>query len=182
VAAYLTIDSRKRGNGAARPILMIGLSDAGKTTLWTHLRYGKPFETCTSMVENEATIPLSVVYRVDSEQEDMDASDARKQINLVDIPGHEKLRQLVHSRLRFKDTSLLPRGILFVVDAATFGKQVRQVTDLLYDVLAESTVQKNDTPILIVCNKHDQWTAWDANRIRKGLEKEMYTFIVFRMH
>ena len=40
-------------------------------------------------------------------------------------------------KFKFQDRSSL-RGIVFVVDSATFGKRSRDVAEFLYDVIAES--------------------------------------------
>lgn len=44
------------------------------------------------------------------------------------------------------------RGILFMVDSATFSKRARDVAEFLYDVLYESAKKVS---VLVACNKQD---------------------------
>ncbi|KAJ3281474.1 hypothetical protein HK104_011454 [Borealophlyctis nickersoniae] len=137
--------------------LIAGLSDAGKTVLYTRLRYGKVVETRRSMVENEGRFPLS-----------SDDEDSRgPMVHVVDLPGHEKLR------FRFADFMPVTRGIAFVIDSTTVARNVRDVAEYLYDVLVNPHVQKLEIPILVVCNKKDMLLALNEEKIRSLLEAEI---------
>ncbi|CAO3597848.1 unnamed protein product [Absidia cylindrospora] len=90
-----------------------------------------------------------------------------KVMELVDIPGHE--------RVRYRYTDFLPvsRCILFVIDSTTISRQVRPVAEYLYQLLAQHTVQTQHTPILIVCNKSDMITALPVSKIQPLLASEI---------
>ncbi|SAM04829.1 hypothetical protein [Absidia glauca] len=131
-------------------VLLLGITDAGKTSLFTLIRYGKVTSTVTSMKENEGPCTFD-----------------NKTYELVDIPGHE--------RVRYRYTDFLPisRCILFVVDSTTINRQVRPVAEYLYHLLAHASIQSQKTPILIVCNKSDMITALPPSRIQSLLESEI---------
>ncbi|KAI8879968.1 P-loop containing nucleoside triphosphate hydrolase protein [Backusella circina FSU 941] len=131
-------------------VLLLGITDAGKTAMYTLLRFGAKRPTVTSMKENEGQITL-----------------ANKTFELVDMPGHE--------RVRYRYAELLPvtRSIVFVLDSTTLNRQVRPVAEYLYDVLAQSVVQKGRIPVLIACNKCDMITALPTEKIKLLLESEI---------
>ncbi|KAJ2688421.1 hypothetical protein IWW39_002250 [Coemansia spiralis] len=145
----LTSAQRKRNNA----IVVVGPMGAGKTALWTRLRFPDSAtqpETQTSMSVNsaEAHINESKAY-------------------LVDIPGHQKYR--------LDRDSYLPmaRGIIFVVDSARVTETVRTTAELIYDVLANKKVQTNETPMLLLCNKQDDPMALSNTRVKALLEDEI---------
>ncbi|KAJ2703696.1 hypothetical protein H4218_000162 [Coemansia sp. IMI 209128] len=145
----LTSAQRKRNNA----IVIVGPMGAGKTALWTRLRFPDSAtqpETQTSMSVNsaEAHINESKAY-------------------LVDIPGHQKYR--------LDRDSYLPmaRGIIFVVDSARVTETVRTTAELIYDVLANKKVQTNETPMLLLCNKQDDPMALSNTRVKALLEDEI---------
>lgn len=86
---------------------------------------------------------------------------------LVDFPGHPKLSG------GLVDYLAKARGIIFVIDAATLARNLRNVTDYLYGILAEPIVRKQKTPILIVCNKTDLVTALKEAKAKILLEDEI---------
>ncbi|KAG2224784.1 hypothetical protein INT45_005308 [Circinella minor] len=131
-------------------ILLLGATDAGKTQLYTQLRFEKKTSTVTSMKENEGPVTLK-----------------NKTYELVDIPGHE--------RVRFHYIDYLPvtRSIVFVVDSTTVARQIRIVGEYLYNILAQQQVQKQHIPILIACNKTDLITALPKDKIQQRLEVEI---------
>ncbi|TPX35867.1 hypothetical protein SmJEL517_g01694 [Synchytrium microbalum] len=138
--------------------LITGLSDAGKTTLYLRLRYGRIKPTHTSMQENEGLFALHTE----------NADKANAPIHIVDVPGHEKLRY------RFAEFLPIARAIIFVVDSSTITQQVRRSAEYLYDILANrhATVPK-PIPILVVCNKSDHLLAASEGKIRTLLETEI---------
>ncbi|KAJ2493836.1 hypothetical protein IWW37_000222 [Coemansia sp. RSA 2050] len=145
----LTSAQRKRNNA----IVVVGPVGAGKTALWTRLRFPDSTvqpETQTSMSVNsaEAHINESKAY-------------------LVDIPGHQKYR--------LDRDSYLPmaRGIIFVVDSTRVAEAVRPTAELIYDVLANKKVQTNETPMLLLCNKQDDPMALSNARVKALLEDEI---------
>ncbi|KAI9258003.1 signal recognition particle receptor beta subunit-domain-containing protein [Phascolomyces articulosus] len=131
-------------------ILILGTADAGKTQLYTRLRFGKKTATVTSMKENEGPLTLE-----------------NKTFDLVDMPGHERVR------FRYVDYLPVTRSIVFVVDSTTVARQIRVVGEYLYNVLAQQQVQKDRIPILIACNKTDLITALPQDKIQQRLEIEI---------
>ncbi|KAJ3335484.1 hypothetical protein HDU93_005372 [Gonapodya sp. JEL0774] len=128
-------------------------------TLAEQLRYGKAVSTTTSLEENEATF---VLFGTDERN-----PPAAKPLHIIDLPGHEKLR------FKFSDFSSISRGVIFMVDSATFVRQVRGVAERLYDVLSEKNIAKENTRVLVVCNKQDNFVAWPKEKIQQALEKEI---------
>lgn len=63
------------------------------------------------------------------------------------------------------------RRIIFVIDSDTVGKKIRDIAELLYDVLV--LIRSSATPMLIVCNKQDLDMAKSSKAIRGLLEKEL---------
>lgn len=135
-----------------RDLLICGTCDSGKTTLLGQLVAGKPVETYTSMVENRQTWSEEGVASLD----------------LVDVPGHERIRGDVLERC-------CPgaRGILFVVDSCTAVKQVRDVAEFLHSILSLPVMAANKPPVMVLCNKQDMDLAKSSQVIKSALEKEL---------
>ncbi|KAJ2335634.1 hypothetical protein GGI00_001259 [Coemansia sp. RSA 2681] len=145
----LSSAQKKRNNA----IVIVGPMGAGKTALWTRLRFpnskDQP-ETQTSMSVNAAEVHIN-----------------ESNAYLVDIPGHQKYR--------LDRDSYLPmaRGIIFVVDSTRAADTVRPTAELIYDVLANNKVQTNETPVLLLCNKQDDPMALSNVRVKALLEDEI---------
>ncbi|XP_057336716.1 signal recognition particle receptor subunit beta [Microplitis mediator] len=139
---------RKR-KSAGRSILVTGLSDAGKTLLYARLVHDKFIETYTSAKENIG---------------DIDVND--KSLQVVDIPGHERLRYKFIDK--YKTQAI---GLIYVIDSVSIQKDIRDVTEFLYNILTDSKIQK--IPVLILCNKQDQTMAKGSAVIKTMIEKEM---------
>ncbi|KAI8063326.1 signal recognition particle receptor beta subunit-domain-containing protein [Gongronella butleri] len=131
-------------------VLVLGTTDAGKTCLFTLLRYGQIRPTVTSMKENEGALVLD-----------------NKTLEVVDIPGHERLRS------RYTDFLNVARCIVFVVDSTTVHRNVRPVAEYLYHLLANPIVQAQKIPLLIVCNKQDMITALPKIKVQNLIESEI---------
>jgi signal recognition particle receptor subunit beta len=136
-------------------ILMAGVSDAGKTTLFTQLILPEgsclKTKTCTSIHENVADL----------------ITPKHRAFKLVDLPGHEKVRQQTLNRYKG-----LARGIVFVVDSGNIQSNVRDVAEFLYNMMTDPVLARSHIPMLIVCNKQDMSTAKGQAVIRAMLEKE----------
>ncbi|KAJ2573787.1 hypothetical protein GGH95_004008 [Coemansia sp. RSA 1836] len=145
----LSSAQKKRNNA----IVIVGPMGAGKTALWTRLRFpdskDQP-ETQTSMSVNAAEVHIN-----------------ESNAYLVDIPGHQKYRQDRDSYLP------MARGIIFVVDSTRAAETVRPTAELIYDVLANNKVQTNETPVLLLCNKQDDPMALSNVRVKALLEDEI---------
>uniref|UniRef100_A0A914RP34 Signal recognition particle receptor subunit beta n=1 Tax=Parascaris equorum TaxID=6256 RepID=A0A914RP34_PAREQ len=90
------------------------------------------------------------------------------ELTLVDFPGAERLRKQLFANYFHQRRSSL-RGILFMVDSATFSKKARDVAEFLYDVLYESAKKVS---VLVACNKQDISLAKSSQAIRSALERE----------
>ncbi|XP_053598018.1 signal recognition particle receptor subunit beta [Microplitis demolitor] len=139
----------RRRKSAGRSILLTGLSDAGKTLLYARLVHDKFIETYTSAKENIG---------------DIDIND--KSLQVVDIPGHERLRYKFIDK--YKTQAI---GLIYVIDSVSIQKDIRDVTEFLYNILSDSKIQK--IPVLILCNKQDQTMAKGSAVIKTMIEKEM---------
>lgn len=92
----------------------------------------------------------------------------QKSLQIIDIPGHERLRD------KFFDTfKSAARGIVFVIDSSTLQKCVRDVAEYLYTVLSDNVVSSVKPKILILCNKQDHLSAKGCEVIKSVLEKEL---------
>ncbi|KAI8819894.1 signal recognition particle receptor beta subunit-domain-containing protein [Fimicolochytrium jonesii] len=147
----------KKTRGPTRDtVLIAGVSGAGKTVLYTQLRYGKTVETHTSMEKNEGRfVPFGYARK-----------DARP-IHIVDLPGHEKLRY------QYTEHASLTGRVIFVIDSTTIAREIRSVAEYLYDILANRFTQHHEIPILMVCNKSDLLMALKPERIQALLEAEI---------
>ena len=83
---------------------------------------GKPVETYTSMVHTNITVNL----------------EDKPSINLVDIPGHERIRGSIVDQF-----SSSARAILYVVDSNTVAKQVKDVAEFLHNILSNKAINRN---------------------------------------
>merc|ERR1712121_290743 len=119
---WIVVRSRRSGD----TILLLGLTDAGKTLLYSLLVAKKFVATQTSLQENKGRyVPAS----------------RKSGWNLVDLPGHERVRNKY--LYKHKDSA---RGVLFLIDSVKFPKEIRDVAELMYDVLANRTVQRHSKP------------------------------------
>ncbi|XP_072582999.1 signal recognition particle receptor subunit beta isoform X2 [Vulpes vulpes] len=138
-----------------RAVLLVGLCNSGKTLLFVRLLTGLYRDTQTSITDSSA------MYRVNNTR--------ATSLTLIDLPGHESLR--LQFLERFKASA---RAIVFVVDSATFQREVKDVAEFLYQVLIDSMSLKNTPSFLIACNKQDITMAKSAKLIQQQLEKELH--------
>ncbi|MCJ1434936.1 hypothetical protein MMC27_004306 [Xylographa pallens] len=165
--------------------LLLGPSNAGKTSLLTLFERGIPAATHTSQhpLIVEVSLPVttgaaSSRYRSSNDP----TSQVHKRFLLIDTPGHGKLR---HHAL---DNLIKPqylKGIIFVVDAANISpgsSGLKEAAEFLHDILL--TLQKRATklktsrtlseiPVLIAANKLDLFTALPAALVSNVLEREI---------
>ncbi|KAI9142239.1 signal recognition particle receptor beta subunit-domain-containing protein [Paraphysoderma sedebokerense] len=163
---------------AARPsrppvILLTGLSDSGKTTLFHSLRYINKgvnvpkIATVTSMKENDSIIRLGR----QKESTGLPSSEQKssKEIRLVDLPGHPQLR--------FKLSSYLTqaRAVIFLIDSSSFLQSSHAVSDLLCSILRHPQVGnlKSKVKILVVCTKVDMPFSMEISKLKNLLEMEV---------
>ena len=144
---------------SGKSLLLVGLAEAGKTTIFSRLTLGKFVPTVTSMKQNNAEYPAK-----------------KRTLEIVDLPGHDRLRSKY-----WEDYKSNATGIVFVVDSQSFLSNVRDVADFLYTVLADPVVNKRRVPVLIACNKQDEAKAKSAKVIQNQLEKEINTIRATRL-
>lgn len=141
--------------------LITGLSGSGKTSLFSVLRTQKHVATYTSIKSNEM-----LLRPVGDESEPL-TKDA---LCIIDIPGHEKLRNLEISRVIDE-----AKALVVVVDSFTANKSISQVAAMMYDLLVLKPVIKYEIPVLVVVNKRDLATSVTPERLKTLLESEINT-------
>ncbi|KAH9628824.1 hypothetical protein HF086_004984 [Spodoptera exigua] len=105
-----------------KSVLLMGLSDSGKTLLFVRLAYSQYRQTFTSMKENI--------------EEYITSNDALK---IVDLPGQERLRNKFFDQ--YKNSA---KSIVYVVDSVTIQKEIRDVAENLVRVTKSSQLQSVD--------------------------------------
>eukprot|EP00049_Salpingoeca_infusionum_P014513 m.271580 g.271580 ORF g.271580 m.271580 type:complete len:233 (-) comp15683_c8_seq1:315-1013(-) len=142
-----------RGKSIKRDsILLVGLSNGGKTQLFSLLTTGKlASNTFTSLKPNEGAINFP---------------DKEQPVPLVDVPGHHRLQ-----RVNLEQYAPQAMAVVVVVDAASFSKTKREVAEFMYDVL--TTFEKSQIPLLVVCNKQDNLLAQRCAVIESDIESEV---------
>ena len=140
-----------RGSSSGKNILLVGLSESGKTTLFSRLVSREIVNTVTSMKQNEGIVKIG-----------------NKSFYVVDLPGYDRLRKRF-----FDDFKQTARSIVIVIDSLACLSNLRDVADLVYTTISDSVVSSRKLPILVVCNKQDETKAKSAQVLRKQLEKEI---------
>lgn len=131
--------------------MLVGLSESGKTTLFSRLVSREIVNTVTSMKQNEGIFKIG-----------------NKSVSVVDLPGYDRLRKRF-----FDDFKQTAKNIVIVIDSLACLSNLRDVADLVYTIISDSVVSSRKLPILVVCNKQDEAKAKSAQVLRKQLEKEM---------
>ncbi|KAG5672337.1 hypothetical protein PVAND_002471 [Polypedilum vanderplanki] len=131
-------------------ILLAGLCDSGKTLLYSLLLNGNEVETFTSLKENCG------IFQIEDS----------KSLRIVDLPGHERLRLRLLEN--YKNST---KAIIYVVDSTTVQKEIRDVADFLYTLLADKALSSLN--VLILCNKQDETMAKGKQVVEQLLEKEI---------
>jgi len=139
-----------RGN----TILLTGPSDSGKTVLFFQLKEGEYVDSVPSMKENDAQFPIF-------------GCSPSKVLHVVDIPGHNRLRQRVSEFLP------IATAIVFVLDSTSISSSVHHVAEHLYDILTNRQVHNKKIPVLIACNKSDLTMAKSCEVVKEALLKEI---------
>uniref|UniRef100_A0A182LTQ2 Signal recognition particle receptor subunit beta n=1 Tax=Anopheles culicifacies TaxID=139723 RepID=A0A182LTQ2_9DIPT len=140
----------KRKKTVRSAVLFTGLCDSGKTYLFTHLCLGGGRETFTSIKENVGSFK----------------TEKGRELRMVDVPGHERLRGKF-----FDEYKNVAKAIVFMIDSVTVQKDIRDVADFLYTILADKATTK--VPVVVLCNKQDETLAKTETAIKSMLEKEI---------
>lgn len=139
----------KKKRTARSDVLLMGLCDSGKTLLFSHLILDEGKETFTSIKENVGYLTA-----------------ASGELRVVDVPGNERLRGKF-----FDQYKNLAKAIVYVIDSVTVQKDIRDVADFLYTILADKATA--NLPVIILCNKQDETLAKGDGAIKSLLEKEL---------
>ncbi|XP_066298028.1 signal recognition particle receptor subunit beta-like [Branchiostoma lanceolatum] len=147
------------GRSSRNAVLLVGLCDSGKTTLFGQLTERKAVKTHTSIKKNQGTYKL---------QEGKKGS-----LQLVDLPGHERLRLV-----NLDEHKAAAKAIVYLLDSSTFQRELRDIAEFLYVLLVDAALAK--APFLIVCNKQDMTLAKSEKVVKGMLEKEINMLRVTR--
>lgn len=140
--------------------------------------------TTAQVILPDTSIAASSKYRSENDPSSLKA----RTFNIIDTPGHGKLRHFAMEQLA-KTQHL--KGIVFLVDAAAISSSepgsgsssgLTETAEYLHDVLL--ALQKNYTgaktskgpkemPVLLAANKLDLFTALPAALVKSNLEKEI---------
>lgn len=130
-------------------VLLTGLSDSGKTAIFSKIIYNKFKKTVTSLKENESTIN-------------------ELNLELIDLPGAERLRGRYWESHRNK-----ARHVVYIVDSTTVETKIRDLSEYLYTLLSDGIIYKNNIQFTIACNKQDLDDRKTKELIKPMLEKEL---------
>lgn len=139
--------SRRRKS--VNTVALLGLSDAGKTAIFTKIIFNKLKTTVTSLKENDAT-----------------SSDLN--LRMIDIPGADRLRDRVWDQYKSK-----VNHILFIVDSTCIDNKLRDCSEYLYSILSDPNTHKNNTQFTIVSHKQDLDGAQSVDALREMIETEL---------
>lgn len=149
VVIIITFLFSRRFRKSINVVLLIGLSDAGKTAIFTKIMFNKPKKSVTSLKENEGT------------NHDLN-------LKLIDLPGADRLRNRYWEQFRNK-----ANHIVFVLDSTAVDSKLRDLSEYLYAILSDSVVHKNKMMFTITCHKQDLDEAKSIRDIKSVLEKEL---------
>lgn len=172
--------SSSRTYTVAPSVLLLGPSNAGKTSLLTLFERGASgTETHTSQVSHDVELNASTDSENRHSYRNHDTHDGTyTKFLLVDTPGHGKLRNVPMGKL---DRTEKLKAVVFLVDAAAIGEPevLAPTAAYLYDVLlflqkrATTAKVKASIPILIAANKMDLFTALPSTLVKTNLEAEL---------
>jgi len=141
-----------RGKKRGRTIIMAGICESGKTSMFARLVHKKAVATYTSARENYGDFKPA----------------GKSGLILVDVPGHERLRQ---KYIEHYKTSV--RGIIYVVDSSNVQKQLRDTAEFLFNIISDPILFAARPPLLVACNKQDAGLAKGSGVIKRELQKEL---------
>ena len=144
-----TTPTSKKSNKTKTSVMLTGICDVGKTSLFLCMKNDNETETCTSMTENIGTC----INEKNGEE-----------IEIVDIPGHGKVRN------SFKKYIETTKCVIFVVSAVDIKKTIKDDANFLHNIIVANA---RNVPILVVSNKNDLSMPEAVDVIQKMLEKEL---------
>ncbi|KFP36193.1 ADP-ribosylation factor 3, partial [Chlamydotis macqueenii] len=126
-------------------ILMVGLDAAGKTTILYKLKLGEIVTTIPTIGFNVETVEYKNIS-----------------FTVWDVGGQDKIRPLWRHYPKSPGASLLPAGLIFVVDSND-RERVNEAREELMRMLAEDELR--DAVLLVFANKQDLPNAMNAAEI-----------------
>ncbi|KAF5369196.1 hypothetical protein D9615_009974 [Tricholomella constricta] len=165
IVAIIAFSSKRRSKLRGNTLLLVGPPDAGKTAILSRLVYGQALQTHTSLQANSSIVALST---------------PQKNIRVVDIPGHPRIRD------QFREHLDDAKVIAFMVDVSTVSRNGAVVAEHLHNILHTlSSLPPSQTlpTVIILAHKCDLLNtgsqanaAADSlaiNRVKSVLEREL---------
>lgn len=153
-----------------RVIILVGPSDAGKTTLWTLLKYNRRVKTIPSMQSQTSTnVSLPSIQGPDN--------GPSSTFTLIDTPGHPKLRLVRDSKLKEAVQKNKWVRVIFMIDSGKVAAQASEIALMLQECL-ELMLPNPNAKLLLVCNKNEQFISYSVQKCRAAIETEMQTLNV----
>ncbi|CDK24351.1 unnamed protein product [Kuraishia capsulata CBS 1993] len=162
--AWVFLSGRTSFGTDSPTFAIVGPVGSGKTVLFELLtNHVLPVGTVMSQVPT-----IELAYTVPS---------APGTFTLIDYPGHPKLQQLyLHANLRDPAFVRKLKGILFVVDSASFSKEYCELAARqMLDIFKATEGRPDGVDMVVCCNRCDLFTSKKPTRIRTMLEEEIET-------
>lgn len=147
LAIFLVYLTRRRKS--SNTVLLLGLSDSGKTGLFTKLIFNKRKKSVTSLTNNVA------------ECKDLN-------LHVIDLPGADRLRDIYWEQHKAN-----ANRIIFVIDSTTIQEKIRDVSEYLYGLLSDGIIYKNKIQFTVACNKQDLDGSIKKDEIQALLQREL---------
>jgi len=145
ITYFLTKRFRKQPN----VVLLTGLSDSGKTAIFSKIVFNKYKHSVTSLKENEVTLD-------------------EFNLKLIDLPGADRLRNRYWNQYKAR-----ARQVIFMLDSTTVESKIRDLGEYLYTLLSDGVFNKTGVKLTIACNKQDLEGAMKKEMVSVLLEKEL---------
>ncbi|CAF3603448.1 unnamed protein product [Adineta steineri] len=140
-------------------LLLCGIKNSGKTLLFNRLTTGIEKRPFYSMSTNHGVMTL----------DDFSSDRLIERVHVIEIPHH--IRRHQHDLYAYKTSA---KAIIFVIDSTSVEKDIKYVSDYLYNILHEEYFREQRLPLLVFCNKQDLNTNdYDQESIRCLLEEEL---------
>lgn len=146
----------KKARSRGQALLILGQSGAGKTALFHRLRDGVTVETVPSLKMSRDAMKL----------ETGSEGDALGPVDVIDYPGHHRLRIKGHGLL---DEA---RCIVYLIDSEDKPK-MKDAAEHIYELLTHPDILELHTPILLALNKTDLVTARTEKFILDEINREI---------
>ena len=150
LSAPLSASDAKRSAGKAPTVLLVGLQDSGKTSLFSALVYNTVPPTLPSQVESHGQVELA---------------QASKPTNLTDLPGHPRLRPLLAEHVSHADALVICIDAVMATKAVSSSKPadgdaLTDAADLVHSALtslARNRQRNNAAPpsVLVLFTRSD---------------------------